>query len=218
MDKKYAEGLIRAYELRSQKYPPDIHIDYLESIKSALELYKVIIRENGENPYILNAIATCYSEWATSSPVDFSKWDDAISTILCAIQLAPDNGYFHAVLASYYHFGKLEYEKAVIEYRKAIELNPSDIWALNNLAGLYGHPENVITIQEAINWRESVVSLEPNKPLNHALLAELYFENRQFRKAQEEAIKSLLYPRPLETGWLEKMKDILNRVGDKTER
>jgi tetratricopeptide (TPR) repeat protein len=229
--KKFFKDLIRAYELRIdkyplfddlirvyyEKYPPGKPAKRLENTKSAIELYKKMMHENGENPDILDAIATCYTSWADIDPDDYPKWDDAISTMLRAIELSPDNGYLHAVLASYYYFGKTEIEKAVIEYKKAIELNPNDIWALNNLAGLFDNPENVITIQEAIRLRERVLSIQPIEPLNHALLAELYCINRQFGEAQDEAIKSLLCVRPLPQGWLEKIKDILEKISNDTD-
>jgi tetratricopeptide (TPR) repeat protein len=214
MNELLVRDVVKAYELR---YCHDTHgkpDKYLNNIKSALEIYKKILLENGENPFILHAIASCYARWAGVSQEDFAKWDDAINSISRAIQLAPDNGYFHAVLASYYDTGTLEYEKAVNEYKKAIELNPGDLWALNNLAGLYGVPEKVITIQEAINLRERVVSLEPINPLNHALLAEVYFKNHQYQEAQDEAIKSLLSPRPLESAWVNKLKEMLDKINE----
>jgi tetratricopeptide (TPR) repeat protein len=214
MNKLFIREVVQAYELRycyDTYGKPD---KYLNNIKSALEIYKNILIENKENPFILHAIASCYARWAGVSPEDFAKWDDAIRTMIEVIQLAPDNGYFHAVLASYYDTGTLEYEKAVIEYRKAIELNTGDLWSLNNLAGLYGVPEKVISIQEAINLRERVVSLEPIEPLNHALLADVYFKNHQYQEAQDEAIKSLLCPRPLESAWVKKIKEMLDKINE----
>jgi tetratricopeptide (TPR) repeat protein len=214
MNELFIKGVIHANELRfssDTNGKPDL---YLNNIKSALEIYKNILNENGEDTFILYAMSSCYARWAEVSPKDFIKWEDAIRTITKAIQKTPDNGFFHASLASYYHFGTLEYEKAVIEYKKAIELNPSDLWSLNNLAGLYGVPENVITIQEAISLRARVVSLEPINPLHHALLADVYFKNHQYQEAQDEAIKSLLSPRPLDAVWVNKIREILDKINE----
>jgi tetratricopeptide (TPR) repeat protein len=204
----YEDLLIRANELLNQEYSPKNRNKRVSDIELALKLRIQAMDEVGENEYILSAIASCYA-MLDSFCEDGSKYDDAIRVMKRALEIAPDNGHLHACLGEYYHIGKLDFENAAAEYRKAVELSPNEVWVLIGASYLYGDPVSPITIQEAITWLERVVELEPNDPILHAHLATLYFENNQKHQAHEEAVRSLLCGIQLEHGWVERIEAIL---------
>ena len=75
---------------------------------------------------------------------------------------------------------------------------------------LYGLPDSTVTLEEAISWSEHLITLEPDEPIYHAHLAILYEEANRSQEAEQESIRSLLCPRPLDDGWIDKMKLIFN--------
>jgi len=205
------EDLIRANEIKCQAFTFQGHkkSEIVKNIRSALELYKKVLNENGENTGILRAIASCYYHLASIKPQGYPMYDDAISIVQRAIELDPDNGFLHANLGEYYFFGNPDYERAVAEFRKTIQLNPNYVHALGLASLLYDNPEPPVTIQETISWLERLVSIEPNNPIRHARLAEKYFEDGQLEHAEDEAIKSFICSQPLQTGWPKRMKKSL---------
>jgi tetratricopeptide (TPR) repeat protein len=204
--------LLRANELKDQRVTPGNirkFIKYLQkNIQSALELYNMVLSEIGESPYLLHAIASCHFRLG-SLPPKYQGFQEAISVMKRAIALAPNDGEMHAVLAEYYELGTNEYEDAANECRKAIELCPYDAWVLNKAANLYGYPDHPVSLEESIGWLERLIVLEPNEPRHHAFLAEQYYTAGRFTDAEREAIRALLCPRPLEGGWVKRIKQIL---------
>ena len=65
----------------------------------------------------------------------------------------------------YTHVVPPDYINATSAYRKSLEFAPNFYPALGALAMLYGVPENVISLSEAISFCEKALSINPSKSL-----------------------------------------------------
>lgn len=178
--------LSRANELRQQK-------DYL----SALAIYLEIQQKFGETATLLAMIAHCYF-WATMAHQQGeSGYKEAILWLKKAIALEPDTAEFYAELGQYYWMGNLDYEQAAWAYRKALEFNPNYLPVLKSAAILYGPPESVFALDEAINWLERASRLEPYDSTTHYWLGDFYYKAGRQHDARREWLMALLCPEPL---------------------
>lgn len=159
--------------------------------EAALQVYFDVLHNFGESADLLAIIALCYYH--------LSKYYEAVFFIDKAIRLAPDDARLYADLGEYHALGTLEVEWAAEAFRKAIELNPNDAEVLAAAATLlWDLPEQVITIDEAINWLERATQLSPNNPEYHFHLGMLYWEAGRVIDAEREWIKALLCSRSLD--------------------
>lgn len=169
--------------------------------KAAIETYADIIKQFGESVELAVLVASCYFVLGFYSPQESDQnFEHAIRWMEKAVRLSPSNARLHADLAQYYWLGMLDYERALEEYRRALELNPNEVRALVGAAALYGVPEEVVTLDEAINWLERATQLEPDEPRYHFRLGEFYQKAARPLDAEREWIKSLLCPEPLPSG------------------
>lgn len=164
--------------------------------RQAVDSYKAAILRFGESAYLIRALANCYFQIGLYEG-DWTAYQLAIDWIKKAINLEPNNDQLHTELGKFYSIGTLEYQEAAQEYRIAIELNPYNLSALLSGVALYGVPEKVVTLEEAIVWFERVVQLEPAHPTHHFRLGKLYHEAGKNQKAETEWLRALLCPRPL---------------------
>jgi tetratricopeptide (TPR) repeat protein len=169
--------------------------------QQALALYLEVAGQIADNAELAATVANCYFGIALTNPRETGEnHKEAISWMKRALALDPDNARLHGRLAQFYELGLLEEELAAQEYRKAIELNPYDVWTLFNATSLYGVPEEVVTLDEAINWLERVIWLEPDDPNFHLRLGDLYHKAGRISDAEREWLRALLCPRPLNPG------------------
>lgn len=186
--------LIQANELRRQK-----------TYQEALTLYLKIYEQSKEDVDMLTVIAFCYFA--------LNNFEEAVAWLKKAIALAPNDDNLHTDLAEYCAVGTLDYEQATEEYRKAIEINPNNTRALVGAAALYGVPEEVVTLNEAINWLEFATKLEPDDPNYHFRLGEFYRKADRILDGIQEWHKALLCTQPLDPGPTNTIKTILLEFG-----
>jgi tetratricopeptide (TPR) repeat protein len=191
--------LVQANELRRQG-------DYSAALALYLELLDRFRESTNLLANLLAEIASCYNA--------LNRFDEAVAWVERAIALAPNDARWHADLAEYHWLGTLDYEQAAREFRKAIELNPNDARVLSNAAALYIVPEGVVTLEEAINWLERAVQLEPNNPRYHARLGEYYYKAGQIEDAKRAWVISLLCGPPLEPGYAQMIEVTLGTDSD----
>lgn len=175
----------------------------------ALNTYKDIIKRFRETPELDQIIAYCYFQLALFEH-DEANFQMAVKWVKKAITLSQNNSYLYDTLGEILSIGTLEYKEAAKAFRKAIELNPDNIHALVNGASLYGVPEEVVTLEEAIIWLEHAVQLEPNEPNYHLNLGILYNEAGQITKSESELFKSMVCTRPLNGSFIKTIKKLLS--------
>jgi len=204
--------LLRANDLKDEKATRYDKGKFTKNMLLALKLYDRLLSEIGETPGLLAAKANCQFRLASLEP-KFERFQEAIALMKRAIALVPNDADLHVGLAGYYELATNEYKDAADECRKAIELSPYDVEALRQAAFLYRYPERVVSLEESVSWLERLIVLEPNNAGYHAFLAEQYQSIGRFQDANREAIRALLCPRPLESGWIDTMKHILDFEG-----
>lgn len=177
--------------------------------KSALEIYYKLIGQLGETDILYQTIAHCYFEIGLYED-DESSFKDAILWMKKAIDLTPTSSHLHVDLGQFYSLGTLEYKQAADEYRLAIEIDPNNEKALVGGAALYGVPEEVVTLNEAIKWLEKVVSISQNDPNYHFRLGLFYHEAGELTKAEIELLKALLCARPLDSSPAQMIRNAIN--------
>jgi len=189
-----------------------IHANQLRGMRDyqqALQIYHDVIEQYGETVDLDQVIAYCYFQLGLSES-DEANYRLAVVWAKKAISLAPTNSHLYDLLGELHLLGTLEYQEAAQAYRKAIELNPNNVRALVGGAALYGVPEDVVPLDEAINWLEYAVQIEPKDPNYHLNLGILYHEVGQVSKAKTEWLKALVCPRPLDVALT---KTIIKLIG-----
>ncbi len=182
------ELLVQAYEHRQRQ-------DY----GKAIGLYHSVVEQLGETADMDQALAHCYFQLGLVEG-DYASFLAAELWCKRAIELAPTNSHYHVDLGQTYSLGVMDYQAAADEYRTAIALDPNNRWAFMGGAALYGVPEDVVTLPEALEWLERIVKLEPHDPNGHFRLGELYCEAGRPIDAATEWRKALLCPLPLDAG------------------
>lgn len=95
--------------------------------EQALSLLNELLLEHAESPDLLSDIGVVY--------LHLEKEDECIRSLNQAIELQPDYSYRYACRAfAFNHFKKMEL--AIQDYEKAVELDPEDAVAHNNLGVL----------------------------------------------------------------------------------
>lgn len=184
--------LIEANEKKNQKH-----------YEGAIGLYLKALELFGEDSDLYAAIADCYFSWASDPSESGENYVAAIDWLNRAVTLSSNDARLHFHLAEYYQLGTLEYEQAAKAYRKTIELNPNYVSALVGGASLYGVPEKVVTLTEAIKWLEAATQLDPDNPNYLARLGEFYKEAGRVADAENAWRKSLICARPLGQGYVQ---------------
>lgn len=159
-------------------------------IMAARYIEKMI--ENDHSSELYTASARCYFLHAQGNS-NGEGFEDAVRILIRAIKDYPNDANIHAQLATYLSLGTLDYVMAAEECRIALNLNPCNLSALLSGSYLYGVPDNVVSLDEAIQWTERILELNPiDTQALHVRLSYLYKESHQHEKASRERVKSLL--------------------------
>ncbi len=177
--------------------------------RKALDIYQELIKNHGETGEVDQLIAYCYYQLGLYGS-DEDDYKEAVTWIERAIALSPMNSQLYDILGELHSIGTLDYEASIKAYRTAIDHNPNNVHALVSGAGLYGVPEDVITLEEAINWLEQAVQIEPDNANNHFNLGVRYNEAGQLSKAKQEWLIALSCPRPLEAALSTTISNLLS--------
>ena len=109
-------------------------------------------------------------------------------TIDQALTLAPNLAETHVALGKFYYLGHREYEQALVEFRKAIDLQPNNAEAAEFSAFVH---------RRQGKWQECLTELLKSKekdPLNAAVAADIgttYVQLRMWQQAKEAAAHTL---------------------------
>ena len=176
------ELLIKANQLSEKK-----------DFDGALAAYNELIGIMGETSEVLAAQAMCYFRSAFEHNKDIRQnYAKMVAAMQKAISLSPNDSSLYNMLAWYYIWGTVNYEKAIEMYRKSLELNPDNLEALVGAAGLYDYPEEVIELDEATGYLERAVKVAPAEQDNWYNLASFYGKAGRIEEAEKALTRSLL--------------------------
>lgn len=162
------------------------------NFRVALELY-IDVASRYLSAELCAVIAACYYQQGFQNAQETGQsFLEALVWLSKAISLQPQESQFYTLLGEVYSLGLLDYQKARDAYQKAAEINSCDVEARRGASSLYGVPEKVVTLDEAIKWMEEVVHLQPDIPSHHQRLAELYYEAGRKNDAEEAWLHALL--------------------------
>jgi tetratricopeptide (TPR) repeat protein len=202
--RKRADALANANDLRLNR---DYH--------GAIAGYMDVVDRFGETADLLAVIASCYITMAARNPGETGQnFSKAVALMEKAVSLAPEEACWVRQLAEYYWLGLTDYEKAAEMYRRAIDLNRLDSGALVGAAALYGVPEGVVGLDEAVTWLEAAVALSPRDAAIRYRLGCLYREAGRATDAWREWIAALMCPEPLSRDATTDIRAAVEATGD----
>ncbi len=189
------EGAISLLELLLEANSCRHRRDY----RAALELYLQAAGSGAGGVDLLAEIANCYFQAALSDPHETgADYVEAVAWARRALEQAPGEWHLRAQLAEYYALGTLEYEGAAREYHLALAADGCSAAVYAAAASLYGVPECVVSLDEAVTWLQRATQLEPDDPDYHARLGQLLQEAGRLAEARQEWLRALLCPRALD--------------------
>jgi len=131
-----------------------------------------------------------------------------------ALTLAPDLAEAHVALGLFYYYGFREYEPALTEFRRAIELQPNNSLALSFVAFVHRRQGKWdLTLEEL----KRSIDLNPRDPYTIAGLAETYVFLRMWREAEDAARRALTIDPHEATSMRMLLLSSLNRTGNTQE-
>lgn len=135
--------------------------------RAASRLLREELNVRGNEAEILWWLAqTEFAVSITEPTTNDESGQEAIFLIKQAISLQPNDArYYYSLGDMYTHVVPPDYINATSAYRKSLEFAPNFYPALGALAMLYGVPENVISLSEAISFCEKALSINPSKSL-----------------------------------------------------
>ncbi len=163
--------------------------DYAE----ACRVYNEILNTFGPDPDVMWGLAQAEFALSLGAPdVEDTHGHNAIHWLEQALALRPDRpDYYYALGDMLEHVGAPNYEAAAYAYRRAIELEPFYAPALSRLAMLYGVPEDVVPLKEALACCERALRVAPTRSL-WIVLTRLYSHAGREDDSRRAFINSLL--------------------------
>lgn len=175
--------------------------------EEAITIYENCISQFNTNVDLLAMAARMLFRFALMNVNETGEnYDKAILWLEKALRLEPDNDTIYTQLAEIHTVGTLDYDMAAQEYQNALKINPNNISALWGAASLYGLPEQVVSLDDAIIWMARVIELDPDNPPAYIRLGNLYKEAKRLNDARQAWLKSFLCSQPLEKGDVEHIK------------
>jgi len=144
-------------------------------------------------------ISTCYSVLTYKRNIvwqdDFTLWNDVVQKSLQKPRPYQNRG------AVYQSKGNLD--QAILDYNKAIQINPNFALAYNNRGLLYQDKGN---FKQALSDFNKAIHLDPNYAEAYNNLALAYFRKKEFKKAWENIHKAEELGFKVAPGFIEALK------------
>lgn len=183
-----------------------------------------LYKESGDKERLLETVVDSYQKFPANDDivrevVNFyqtaEEYDKAIAILKERLNssTSENKGRYYSELGYIYSLQD-NFTEAEQNFLKAIELNPDDAYALNNLAWLYC--ENGVKIDEAIAYAERACSIEESKDSFLDTLAEAYYLKGEHWKAFN-AIKRALEINP-ESEYIQKQFDKIKKAFDEKQK
>ncbi len=161
---------IAAYELYLQGR--EFYSQYTEDYNDlAIRMFERALRIDSSFALAYAGLGDALAQKAFQSDLDQNLLDSAIAMGNRAITFDEELSEGYKALGLAFHYqGK--YDQALDEYLKAVERNPSNAMAINNIGLIYQERGNFV---EAIRWARKAYSINPHYEPSVFNLARLYF-------------------------------------------
>jgi TolB-like protein len=160
-----------------------------EAFDQAARWYKEAIARDPNFALAIAQLAICQlrRHWLTD-PLTDAEVMEAGRLAKQAVTLAPDLTEAHVALGLFYYYGFRDYEPALTEFRRAIELQPNNALALSFVAFVHRRQDKWdLTLDEL----KRSIDLNPRDAYTIGGLAETYVFLRKWREAEDTARKAL---------------------------
>jgi TolB-like protein/cytochrome c-type biogenesis protein CcmH/NrfG len=156
-----------------------------ESFDQAARWYKGAIARDPNFALAIAQLAICQlrRHWLTD-PLSEAEVIEAGRLANQALTLAPDLAEAHVAVGLFHYYGFREYEPALTEFRRAIELQPNNSLALLYVTSVYRRQAKW---DRALDELKRATDLDPRNPTLVATLAETYVFLRRWRDAEQTA-------------------------------
>ena len=160
-----------------------------ESFDQAARWYKEAIARDPNFALALAQLAVCQlrRHWLTD-PLTDAEVMEAGRLAKQALTLAPDLAEAHIALGLFYYYGHREYEQALTEFRRAIELQPNNALALSFVAFVHRRQGKWDLTLDELNRS---IDLNPRDAYTMGGLAETDVFLRKWKEAEDTARKAL---------------------------
>src|SRR2546421_6864672 len=186
-----------------------------ESFDQAARWYKEAIARDPNFAIAIAQLAICHlrRHWLTD-PLTDAEVMEAGRLAKQALTLAPDLAEAHVALGLFYYYGFREYEPALTEFRRAIELQPNNALALSFVAFVHRRQGKWdLTLDEL----KKSIDLNPRDRYAIAGLAETYVFLGMWREAEDGARRALTIDPHEATSMRMLLLSSLNRTGNTQE-
>jgi TolB-like protein/Tfp pilus assembly protein PilF len=160
-----------------------------ESFDQAARWYKEAITRDPNFALAIAQLAICRlrRHWLTD-PLSEAELMEAGRMAKQALTLAPNLAEAHVAVGVFHYYGFREYEPALTEFQRAIELQPNNSLGLQFVAAVHRRQGKW---DRALDELKRSIDLDPRNPNLMATLAETYLLVRRWREADEIARQAL---------------------------
>ena len=160
-----------------------------ESYDQAARWYKEAIARDPNFALAIAQLAICRlrRHWLTD-PLSEAELMEAGRMAKQALTLAPNLAEAHVAVGLFHYYGFREYEPALTEFQRAIELQPNNSLGLQFVAAVHRRQGKW---DRTLDELKRSIDLDPRNPNLMATLAETYLLVRRWREADETARQAL---------------------------
>ena len=186
-----------------------------ESFDQAALWYNEAIARDPNFAVAIAQLAICQlrRHWLTD-PLSDAEVTEAGRLAKQALTLAPDLAEAHVALGLFYYYGFRDYEPALTEFRRAIELQPNNALALSFVAFVHRRQGKW---DRTLDELKRSIDLNPRDPYTIGGLAETYVFLRMWKEAEDAARRALTIDPHEATSMRMLLLSSLNRTGNAQE-
>lgn len=186
-----------------------------ESFDQATLWYKEAIARDPHFALAIAQLVICRMRrhWLAETATE-AELVDLGTTAKQSLSLAPDLAEAHVAMGVYHYYGFREYEPALAEFQRAIDLQPNHSLALEFIG--YVHRRQA-KWDETVNDLRRAMEQDPRNAGLSSNLAQTYMFLRQWQQAEDAARHALAIDPHDATGMSELLEARLNRTGNVAE-
>jgi TolB-like protein/Tfp pilus assembly protein PilF len=183
-----------------------------ESFDQATVWYREAIARDPNFALAIAQLAICRlrRHWLTD-PSTEAELMDAGAMAKQALTLAPDLAEAHIALGLFHYYGHREYEPALTEFQRAIELQPNNALAIGFVAFVHRRQGKW---DRTLDELKKSIELNPRDPYMESGVAETYVFLRSWKEAEDKARPALTIDPHDATGMRMLLLSSLNQTGN----